>query len=126
MNNKFLPGTLLPASDEDYLNAFGTLSHVFAVSGGGLSLSQITEMTGLGVSAVQNWVKRGWVPAPVGKRYGEHQVARILLINMLRPVMKLESIALLLAYVNGKIDDSRRYYFGACYVQSSLPRAAQP
>lgn len=56
-------------------------------------------------ATVQNWVKRGWVSAPVNKRYGERQVARILLINLLRPAMRLDQIASLLRYVNGSVDD---------------------
>lgn len=100
-----MPGTLLqmPPGSED--EAFSLLEPVFAVSGGGLVLSQITEMTGLGPATIQNWVKRGWVSNPVNKRYGRLQVARILLINLLRPAMKLEQIARLLQYVNGSVDD---------------------
>ena len=100
-----MPGTLLqmPPGSED--EAFSVLEPVFAVSGGGLVLSQITEMTGLGPATIQNWVKRGWVSNPVNKRYGRLQVARILLINLLRPAMKLEQIARLLQYVNGSVDD---------------------
>ena len=100
-----MPGTLLqmpPGSEED---AFSLLEPAFAVSGGGLALSQITEMTGLGPATIQNWVKRGWVSNPINKRYGRLQVARILLINLLRPAMKLERIVSLLQYVNGSVDD---------------------
>ena len=100
-----LPGTLLPMPEQTAKDAFGALAPTFAVSGGGFSLSQITEMTGLGASAVQNWVKRGWVAAPVSKRYDAKRVARILLINMLRTVMKLEDIAALMKYINGDVDD---------------------
>jgi DNA polymerase III alpha subunit len=41
----------------------------------------------------------------VGKKYGEKQVARILLINVLRGTMKLEDIARLMTYINGDVDD---------------------
>lgn len=100
-----IPGTTLPLTEEAAVRAFSVLEPVFAVSGGGLLLSQITEMTGLSATTIQNWVKRGWVSKPVGKKYGELQVARILLINLLRPAMQLEHIAALLAYVNGRVDD---------------------
>ena len=100
-----LPGTRLPLTAEARTDAFASLSPIFAVSGGGLLLSQITEMTGLGGSTIQNWVKRGWVSKPVNKRYGELHVARILLINLLRPAMQLEKIAALLGYINGSVDD---------------------
>ena len=101
----FLPGTTLPMTKEAQEDAFASLAPIFAVSGGGLLLSQVAEMTGLGASTIQNWVKRGWVSSPVGKRYNELQVSRILLINLLRPAMRLEDIARLLRYVNGSVDD---------------------
>ncbi len=108
-NQAVLPGTVLPLPEEAReraaQNAFALLEPVFAVSGGGLQLSQVAELTGLSPSAIQNWVKRGWVSGPVNKKYGELQVARILLINLLRPAMQLEQIAALLSGVNGRVDD---------------------
>ena len=100
-----LPGTTLPLPDGQQDDLFSVLDPIFAVSPGGLLLSQVTELTGLGAATIQNWVKRGWVSNPVNKRYGELHVARILLINLLRPAMKLENIAALLRYVNGSVDD---------------------
>ena len=100
-----LPGTTLPLPEGQQDALFTVLDPIFAVSPGGLLLSQVTELTGLGAATIQNWVKRGWVSNPVSKRYGELHVARILLINLLRPAMKLESIAALLRYVNGSVDD---------------------
>ena len=99
-----LPGTLLPMP-ENVEDAFSVLDPVFTVSGGGLLLSQIAEMTGLGPATIQNWVKRGWVSKPVSKKYGRLQVARILLLNLLRPTMQLEQIANLLQFVDGSVDD---------------------
>ena len=101
---EYLPGTTLPVTKEAPEDAFASLSPIFAVSGGGLLLSQVTEMTGLGASTIQNWVKRGWVSSPVNKRYSEVQVSRILLINLLRPAMRLEKIVRLLRYLNGSVD----------------------
>lgn len=100
-----LPGTTLPFSPQDRMDAFEALRPIFAVSPGGLLISQIAEMTGLGASTIQNWVKRGWVSRPVGKKYGELQVARILLINLLRPAMQLDEIVTLLKLINGSVDD---------------------
>ena len=100
-----LPGTTLPLPEGQQDDLFSVLDPIFAVSPGGLLLSQVTELTGLGAATIQNWVKRGWVSNPVNKRYGELHVARILLINLLRPAMKLENIAALLRYVNGSVDD---------------------
>lgn len=68
-------------------------------------LSQVREFTGIASSALQNWIKRGWVSNPVSKRYSIDQVARILIINMLRDVLQLEKISFLLGYVNGRMDD---------------------
>lgn len=72
---------------------------------GGLMLSQVVEMTGLGGSTIQNWIKRGWVMSPVEKKYGERQVARILIIDMLRRSMQLENILRLMEDVNGDVED---------------------
>lgn len=93
---KTMPGTLLPWNDRAGENAFLLLETTFSVSGGGLSLSQLTGLTGLSTTAIQNWVKRGWVSHPIDKKYEGEQVARILLLNLLRPALQLESIAALL------------------------------
>jgi len=69
---------------------------------GGLSLSQVCAVTGLEGSTIQNWVKRGWVEHPVGKKYEEVHVARILIINALKECIKLEHIAKLMSYINGE------------------------
>jgi len=75
---------------------------------GGLSLSQVCAVTGLEGSTIQNWVKRGWVEHPIGKKYEEVHIARILIINALKECIKLEHIALLMNYVNGKPGDSSK------------------
>jgi len=72
---------------------------------GGLSLSQVCTVTGLEGSTIQNWVKRGWVENPVGKKYEEVHLARILIINALKECIKLEHITMLMSYVNGKAQD---------------------
>ena len=63
-------------------------------------------MTGIEPSTVQNWIKRGYVNSPVRRRYSRHQVARIIIINMLRNTMAIEMIARLLSYVNGNLLDT--------------------
>ena len=60
---------------------------------------------GAGNSTVQNWVKRGWVANPKSKRMGERQVMRIILINALRASLQLDSIAQLMQYLNGSVED---------------------
>ena len=74
---------------------------------GGLSLSQVCAVAGLEGSTVQNWVKRGWVAHPNGKKYEEKHIARILIINALKECIKLEHIVLLMDYVNVNPEDNR-------------------
>ena len=71
----------------------------------GLTLGQVCAITGLEPSTVQNWVKRGFVARPVNKKYGERQLARILLISALRDGMRIEDVGALLRYVNGDAND---------------------
>lgn len=72
----------------------------------GLSLRQVCSITGLEGSTIQNWIKRGFVAHPVGKKYRERHLARILLISSLRDCMKLENIGALLEIINGDADDT--------------------
>ncbi|MCE5236410.1 MAG: DUF1836 domain-containing protein [Clostridiaceae bacterium] len=100
-----VPGTVIPIEKSTGPGGEGFLNGIFAATSG-LMLSQVREITGLDAPALQNWVKRGFVPPPEGKRYGIDQVARILVINMLRDVMQLEKIAFLLSYLNGNLLDT--------------------
>lgn len=97
-----IPGTVIPETVGGTGARF--LSGIFTATSS-MMLSQIREMTGLDASALQNWVKRGWVSAPKNRRYNIDQVARILIINMLREAFQLEKIAFLMAYVNGSVYD---------------------
>ena len=63
---------------------------------GGITLSQVSVMTGLEPYLIQNWVKRGFVSSPVKRLYSREQFARILIINMLREVLQIERICCLL------------------------------
>ena len=72
---------------------------------GGLVLSQVAQLTGLEPYTIQNWVKRGFLPPPVKKKYSRRQLCRIFIINMLRDSMQIERICRLLSYVNGRLDD---------------------
>ncbi len=98
-----IPGTTVPIGDETQTGS-GLLSGIFTATKG-LMLSQVRELTGLEASTLQNWVKRGWISNPVDKRYSKKQVARILIITALRDCMHLESIAYLMEYINGAVDD---------------------
>ena len=99
-----IPGTVIPAENANGPVGSGFLAGIYSVTSG-LMLSQVKEITGLDAPAIQNWIKRGWVPSPVGKRYSSDQVARILIINMLRDALQLEKIAFLLSYINGSVND---------------------
>ena len=106
MINQIIPGTRLKkratADDRNYIG-LDFLSSVFSVTSG-LVLSQIKELSGVDAPALQNWIKRGWVANPVNRKYNIDQVARILIINMLRPALMLEQIACILGYINFDAD----------------------
>lgn len=102
---RIIPGTTLKYSESIRNEAFSAVSPVLEATGG-LTLSQISKLTGIEGSTIQNWIKRGWVSATTGKKYRQRQVIRIILINMFRGVMKLEDIARLMTYVNGDVEDS--------------------
>lgn len=99
-----IPGTVLQIerSQAQFIeNQFGAM-----FLGGGMVLSQVTAVTGLEAHTVQNWVKRGFLPPPVKKRYDLEQFCRILTINALKNVFTLDKICSLLSYVNGQLTDS--------------------
>ena len=80
--NKKIPGTTLRYNEQAKLAAYSVVAPVIEATGG-LTLSQLSKLTGLEGSTIQNWIKRGWVSTTVGKKYSDKQVIRILLINML-------------------------------------------
>lgn len=98
-----IPGTVLQIRREDADRVEELFSSMFLA--GGMVLSQIASVTGLEPYTVQNWVKRGFLPPPQGRRYTVSQLCRILNINMLKGVLSLETICGLLEYVNGKLDE---------------------
>lgn len=102
--NKCLPGTTLSIGENEFDSPFSKIKPMFAL--GGLTLSQVRELTGLESSTIQNWVKRGWVSAPIEKKYYERHVSRIIIINMLRGALKLEKIAELMQYINGEVESA--------------------
>jgi DNA-binding transcriptional MerR regulator len=97
MQKKF-PGTQVPVTDVPLLQG------IFSVTSG-ITLSQVCEITGLEAGAVHNWIKRGYVNPPIGRKYSKSQVARIILINMLRDTLALEKIAKILSHANGDLLD---------------------
>ena len=101
--NRTLPGTVLQVTDTDIAYAEAMLSAMFLA--GGISLSQVSAVTGLETYTVQNWVKRGFLTAPKQKKYTKRQLCRIININMLKAALPLEDICGLLQHINGHLDD---------------------
>ena len=77
----------------------------YIFSAGGITLSQLSNMTGLEPYLIQNWVKRKFVSPPVKKLYSKEQFARIVIINMLRETLQIESICNLIHIIGGDIHD---------------------
>lgn len=98
-----IPGTVLLGEDEDFSLIDRKLDSLFLA--GGMTRAQIVTLTGLESHAVQNWVKRGFLAPPVGKRYTKRQLCRILNINALKNALPMERICGLLTYINGALDD---------------------
>lgn len=99
-----LPGTNLEIDEGKMSFGFANIAPLVSVTRG-LTLSQACDLTGIEPTTVQNWIKRGWVAHPIDKRYGEYQISRMIILNMLRSSMQLEKIAVLLRYINGDADD---------------------
>ena len=98
-----IPGTVLMGQREDVEASIRQIEGMFL--GGGMFRSQLASVSGVEAHDIQNWVKRGFLPSPVNKRYSMEQFCRIVTINMLRTSMPMDRICSLLAYVNGKLDD---------------------
>lgn len=98
-----IPGTVLTGQRDQPEVAEEQIRAMFLT--GGMVRSQVASLTGLQPHAVQNWVKRGFLSAPQGKRYSLRQLCRILIINMLKNALPMEKICSLLGYINGQLDD---------------------
>ena len=72
---------------------------------GGITLSQVSILTGLEPYQIQNWVKRGFVTSPVKRVYSKKQFARIVIINMLRESLQIEKICDLIKIIAGRPND---------------------
>ena len=104
VNPGLIPGTILKKKDFGNVSGIEFLNKIFFVSNG-VMLNQLREISGVDGSTLQNWVKRGWIGNTVNKRYSKDQLARILIINMMRSSMMLEKIDYILHYINGNIED---------------------
>ena len=98
-----IPGTVIKGPREDVEASIRQIEGMFL--GGGMIRSQLASVSGVEPHDIQNWVKRGFLSSPVGKRYSINQFCRIVTINMLRTAMPMERICSLLRYVNGRLDD---------------------
>lgn len=98
-----LPGTTIQADMSRPDGVEAVLGPMFLT--GGLTLSQVTTLTGLEPYVIQNWVRRGFLSPPQQRRYSRRQLCRILTVNMLKDVLQLEKICSLLSYVNGDLED---------------------
>ena len=98
-----IPGTVLTAPLAEADQVQEKLNAMFL--GGGMVLSQVSAVTGLESYTIQNWVKRGFLTNPVGKKYTLRQLCRILNINMLKDALRMEEICGLMTYINGHLDD---------------------
>lgn len=104
IESRLIPGTLMDKVKMGNVTGLEFLDKIFYITDG-IMLSQIREISGIDGSTLQNWTKRGWVANAHNKRYSKDQLARILIINMMRESMQLERIAALLTYVNGRAGD---------------------
>ena len=99
-----IPGTRLRKHEMGNVTGMEFLDKIFFITDG-IMLSQVREISNVDGSTLQNWVKRGWIMNPVNKRYSKDQLARILIINMLRDTMLFERIDFLLKYINGNVNN---------------------
>ena len=101
--NWIIPGTTLEGLRSNADRTDGLFQSMFLA--GGLTLSQVSSITGLEPYAIQNWVKRGFLASPRNKRYTMEQVCRIIIINMLKGIMPLDQICRLMKHINGDLAD---------------------
>ena len=98
-----LPGTTIEVTGIEKGVSRRFFDGIFAA--GGITLSQVSVMTGLEPYRIQNWVKRGFVSSPQKRQYSRNQFARIAIINMLHDTLQLDRICDLLSYINGRLSD---------------------
>ena len=121
-----IPGTILDRKQMGDVTGQEFLDKIFYITKG-IMLAQIRDIAGVDGSTLQNWLKRGWVVNPKNKMYDRDQLARILIINMMRNTMQLCDISFLLTYVNGdaeRVEDDivseSRLYDYICRLVDSL------
>lgn len=98
------PGTTIEATAITKGCSVALFDGLFAA--GGITLSQVSIMTGLEPYLIQNWVKRGFVSPPQKRLYSRTQFARIVIINMLRESLQIEKICNLIHIIGGDTENS--------------------
>lgn len=97
------PGMTIETSKLDMDSSKVLFDGIFAT--GGITLSQVSIMTGLEPYVIQNWVKRGFISSPKKRVYNCEQFARIVIINMLRESLQIEKICGLMSIIGGDVND---------------------
>ena len=97
------PGTAIETKTIEKGGSRTLFDGIFAA--GGITLSQVSIMTGLEPYIIQNWVKRGFLSSPQKRMYSKNQFARVVIINMLHESLSLDSICKLLSYINNSLSD---------------------
>ena len=100
---KKYPGTTIEVLNLKQGSSRSLFDGIFAA--GGITLSQVSNMTGLEPYLIQNWVKRKFVGSPIKKLYSKEQFARIVIINMLRESLQIEAICNLIQIIGGDVND---------------------
>ena len=72
----------------------------------GMLLSSLCEKTGVEASTVQNWVKRGYLSNPNGKKYSAEQTAEVIILNNLKNAVSLDEAAALIKKAKSRADVS--------------------
>lgn len=98
MSNTF-PGTTIEVSTLEKQSSKVLFDGIFAT--GGITLSQVSVMTGLEPYIIQNWIRRGFLTSPKKRVYSRQQFARIVIINMLKDSLQLEKICKLIEMIGG-------------------------
>ena len=99
---KHYPGTTIELSRLHHGCSRSLFDGIFAT--GGITLSQVSLMTGLEPYVVQNWVKRGFLSSPKKRVYSREQFARIIIINMLKESLQIEKICGFIKIVGGVLE----------------------
>ncbi len=93
------PGTTVEVSSLEKGSSKILFDGIFAA--GGITLSQVSAMTGLEPYMIQNWVKRGFITSPVKRLYSREQFAGIIIINMLKESLHIDKICGLIDLISG-------------------------